>query len=129
MVPNFGQDKYTIMAKHLMQGRAAEQIAALYFTKKFYLLRHRNYRYRKSEIDLIVEKGGLLLFVEVKSAKHSRFGEPEKNIKRGQVNRIKLAAEAYQHATLWEGEIRFDSILLTFFPQAIKIEHFKDAFS
>jgi hypothetical protein len=30
---------------------------------------------------------------------------------------------------LWEGEIRFDSILLTFFPQAIKIEHFEDAFS
>ncbi len=112
-----------------MQGRVAEKIAALYFTKKFYLLRHRNYRYRKFEIDLIVEKGGLLLFVEVKSAKHNLFGEPEKNIKRGQINRIKLAAEAYQQATLWEGEIRFDSILLTFFPQAIKIEHFKDAFS
>ena len=117
------------MAKHLVRGRLAEIIAKRYFINNCYHINRRNYRYKKSEIDLIVQKNELLIFVEVKSKSHSRFGEPEKNIRPTQVKRIKVAAEAYQLTINWEKEIRFDTLLLTFFPQAIKIEHFKDAFS
>jgi putative endonuclease len=71
----------------------------------------------------------MLLFVEIKSKSQIRHGEPEKNIRQGQINRIKLAAEAYQIQVNWEKDIRFDALLITFFPQAVKLEHFEDAFS
>lgn len=112
-----------------MRGRQAENIARHYFIRYCYQITHRNFRYGSSEIDLIVQKNNLLIFVEVKSKSAIGFGEPEKNIRPGQIERIKTAAEAFQVLANWEKDIRFDTILLTFFPQAIKIEHFKDAFS
>jgi len=117
------------MAKHLMRGRQAENIAKQYFINYCYQIIHRNFRHGSSEIDLIVQKNSLLIFVEVKSKSALRYGEPEKNIRPAQIERIKTASEAFQMMTNWEKDIRFDTILLTFFPQAIKIEHFKDAFS
>jgi putative endonuclease len=117
------------MAKHLMRGRQAENIAKQYFIRYCYQITHRNFRYGFSEIDLIVQKNNLLIFVEVKSKSAIDFGEPEKNIRPAQIKRIKIAAEAFLVMANWEKDIRFDTILLTFFPQAIKIEHFKDAFS
>lgn len=112
-----------------MRGRQAENIARHYFIRYCYQITQRNFRYGSSEIDLIVQKNNLLIFVEVKSKSALGFGEPEKNIRPGQIERIKTAAEAFQVLANWEKDIRFDTILLTFFPQAIKIEHFKDAFS
>jgi putative endonuclease len=117
------------MAKHLVLGKLAENIAKQYFINYCYQINHQNYRFKASEIDLIIQKNELLIFVEVKSKRNNSFGEPEKNIRPAQINRIKIAAEAYQVMVNWEKEIRFDTLLLTFFPQAIKIEHFKDAFS
>lgn len=112
-----------------MRGRQAENIAKHYFIRYCYQIIHRNFRNGSSEIDLIVQKNNLLIFVEVKSKSNIGFGGPEKNIGPAQIERIKTAAEAFQVMTNWEKDIRFDTILLTFFPQAIKIEHFKDAFS
>ena len=126
---NFGPHKYTRMAKHLIRGRQAENIATHYFISNYYQICARNFRFKKSEIDLIVLKNTLLLFVEIKSKSQIRHGEPEKNIRPGQINRIKLAAEAYQLQVNWEQDIRFDALLITFFPQAVKLEHFEDAFS
>jgi hypothetical protein len=39
------------------------------------------------------------------------------------------AADAYQIVKNWHKEIRFDAISVNFYPQAVKIEHFEDAFS
>ena len=39
------------------------------------------------------------------------------------------AANDYQMDKNWHKEIRFDAISVNFYPQAIKIEHFEDAFS
>jgi hypothetical protein len=39
------------------------------------------------------------------------------------------AADTYQMDNNWHQEIRFDAISVNFYPQAIKIEHFEDAFS
>ena len=126
---NLEPHKYTRMAKHLVRGRQAENIAMHYFINNCYHICAQNFRFRKSEIDLIVLKNTMLLFVEVKSKSQTRHGEPEKNIRPGQVNRIKLAAEAYQIQINWDKDIRFDALFITFFPQAVKLEHFEDAFS
>ncbi|RZA08076.1 MAG: hypothetical protein EOP11_05905 [Proteobacteria bacterium] len=50
-------------------GRAAEKVAEDYFLKKGFRLVARNFRTKGSEIDLVLARGGLLLFVEVKGRK------------------------------------------------------------
>jgi putative endonuclease len=55
-------------------GYAAEAAAALLLTAKGYRLLARRYRTPLGEIDLIVRRGGLVAFVEVKARKTEREG-------------------------------------------------------
>jgi putative endonuclease len=50
-------------------GQAAEKVAENYFIKRGFGLVARNFRTKGSEIDLVLERAGLLLFVEVKGRK------------------------------------------------------------
>jgi putative endonuclease len=117
------------MAKHLQQGKRAEMLAAIFLQKSGYAIRERNYRNGKAEIDLIVQSKNILVFVEIKSLQKSSHGYPEERIGKAKTMLFHQAANNYQEEEKWEKEIRFDSIAITFFPQAVKIEHFKDAFS
>ncbi len=117
------------MAKHLQQGKRAEMAAAKFLQQSGYAIRERNYRNGKAEVDLIIQRGVLLVFVEIKSLRSLRHGHPEERIGNTKTNLFHQAATNYQEEENWEKEIRFDSIAITFFPQAIKIEHFEDAFS
>jgi putative endonuclease len=49
------------------KGKQAEEIAEKYLISKGYKVLAKNYRTRFGEIDLIVQKGNTLVFVEVKS--------------------------------------------------------------
>jgi putative endonuclease len=53
--------------RHHQIGRAAESHAAAYLEAHGYRLLERNWRIRGGEIDLIVEKAGVLCFVEVRT--------------------------------------------------------------
>lgn len=117
------------MAKHLQQGKLAEQLAGEYLEKKGYQIVEKNYRCGKAEVDLIVKKEKFLVFVEVKSLKKIDFGHPETNITSDKTHLLFQAADAYQYEINWRQEIRFDAIAVTFLQQAYKIEHFEDAFS
>jgi putative endonuclease len=117
------------MVKHLQQGKKAEMAAATFLQKSGYGIRERNYRNGKAEVDLIVQRGIFLVFVEIKSLQSSAHGYPEERIGGSKIKLFHQAASSYQEEEKWHKEIRFDSIAVTFFPQAIKIEHFEDAFS
>lgn len=56
-------------------GSWAEEKVADWFLKRGYSLRDKNVHFRCGEIDLIVEKEGKLLFVEVKARKSRAFGD------------------------------------------------------
>lgn len=49
------------------QGRRAEALAALWFRCQFYRVRERRYRTPFGEIDLILERGPTIVFLEVKT--------------------------------------------------------------
>ena len=55
----------TRTARHVEVGRAGERAAAVYLIAKGYGVIERNYRNRRAEIDLIVQRSGTLVFVEV----------------------------------------------------------------
>ena len=64
------------------KGLESEKLAALYLQSKGYQLLSKNFRIRGGEIDLIMQKGGILTFVEVKARSQMRFGSALESITR-----------------------------------------------
>lgn len=61
-------------------GKMAEDIAAEYLLTNGYIIRERNWRIgNKIEIDIIAEKDGIIVFVEVKARKGD-FQSPEETV-------------------------------------------------
>lgn len=117
------------MAKHLKQGQQAERLASRYLMNMGYQILEKNYRSGRAEVDIIGQIGALLVFVEVKSLQKTFHGNPEDRIGEHKKHMLFQAANNYQIDKNWDQEIRFDAISVNFYPQAIKIEHFEDAFS
>ena len=109
-------------------GKLGEDKAAHFLDGEGYEILARNYRFKKSEIDIICKKGDLLVFVEVKSRSSKAFGEPESFVSVTQQKAILRAAEAYMLETHWEGDIRYD--IIAFFKKGREEEltHLPDAF-
>lgn len=117
------------MAKHLKQGQQAERLAAKYLISMGYIILEKNYRSGRAEVDIIGKIGPFIVFIEVKSLQKTLHGNPEDSIGERKKHMLFQAADAYQIEKNWHKEIRFDAISVNFYPQAIKIEHFEDAFS
>ena len=107
---------------------AGEEEAAHYLRANGYEILNRNWRWKRSEIDLIARKDGLLIFIEVKSRRNHDFGYPEEFLTEDQEDRIRLAAEHYCEQINWQGPIRFDiiAILQNAYPE--HLEHLEEAF-
>lgn len=111
------------------KGRTGEERAARYLRRKGYRLLDRNVRLGRGEIDLIVHKADLLVFVEVKS--HRTRESAILAVHADKCARMRSAALAYlgrfpQYSSL---QCRFDLIILT--PRRgliskVEIEHIED---
>jgi putative endonuclease len=79
-----------------------------------------------AELDLVVRRGRVLAFVEVKSKSGDGFGDPFEMVTPVKVGRIRRAADAWLglHPELSCLEVRFDVIA----ERAGKIQHLPDAF-
>tara|TARA_R110000796_G_scaffold9557_1_gene32457 strand:- start:19184 stop:19528 length:345 start_codon:yes stop_codon:yes gene_type:complete len=109
-------------------GKKGEDLAVEFLERAGYLILDRNFRYKRSEIDIICSREGLLIFVEVKSRSSKAFGQPETFVSKSQVQSILQAAEAYMIEDNWQGDIRFDIIAIYKKGEFEEIEHFQDAF-
>lgn len=110
-------------------GKHGEDIAWHYLESKGYQLVAKNYRYKRSEIDLIVKKSDTIVFVEVKMRSSNSFGEPEDFVDDAKIERLHEAAEQFCETLPPETEIRFDILALLKKNQQYHIEHFEDAIS
>lgn len=108
-------------------GDLGEDIAAEILTNKGYEILERNYRYKRSEIDLICLFSGLLIFIEVKALHSSFFGHPEERVNQHKIKKVIEAAEDYIYAINWEKDIRFD-ILSIDLKNPKNFLHIEDAF-
>ncbi len=109
-------------------GKRGEAMAEIELRQKGYKILQRNFRYGKSEIDLIVQGEGLLIFVEVKTRSSNSFGFPEDFVGKNQQEAIIRAANYYVEESGWKGDIRFDIVAVVVKQTTIQIEHLKDAF-
>lgn len=93
-------------------GLAAEEIVARQYTEQGFTLRERRWRGQGGEIDLIFEKAGALVFVEVKKARD--FAAAAARITARQIERIYNSAAGYL-ACMPLGQLtesRFDAALV-----------------
>ncbi|HEY9487646.1 MAG TPA: YraN family protein [Chryseosolibacter sp.] len=116
------------MTDKIETGGLGENLAAEFLVKKGFQVVVRNYRWRKAEIDLIVQRDNWLIFVEVKTRSSNAWGEPESFVSDLQRRLIYDAAEEYIFSTDWRGNIRFDIISVKPGTRP-EIVHFEDAIS
>ncbi|MEM9432557.1 MAG: YraN family protein [Pseudomonadota bacterium] len=93
-------------------GAAAEAAVEQTYTQAGYRILARRLRTKRGEIDLIAEKDGVLVFVEVKKSKS--FAEAAARLSARQMTRIAAAAEIFL-ASQPDGlnsAVRFDVALL-----------------
>ncbi|HET9485805.1 MAG TPA: YraN family protein [Chryseosolibacter sp.] len=114
------------MTDKIKTGSIGENLAAEFLVNKGFTVVARNYRWKKAEIDLIVQRENWLIFVEVKTRSSNSFGEPESFVSDYQRKLIYDAAEEYIYSKDWRGHIRFDivSVKPGIEPEIV---HFEDA--
>lgn len=115
------------MTDKIKTGNKGEELAANFLVTKGYEIVARNYRYKHAEIDLIVKKETLLIFVEVKTRGSSAFGEPETFVTPKKVAKVLEGAEQFMIEYDWHGNIRFDIISVKTGDTPV-VDHFEDAF-
>jgi putative endonuclease len=94
-------------ARHSL-GQRGEDYAAQYLLDHGYALRARNWRCPVGEIDLVTEKDGRLIFVEVRTRRGDRLGTPEESITPAKRAKLIAAAQTYldEHDQLdWDWRI------------------------
>jgi putative endonuclease len=116
------------MTSKMQTGQEGERKAAEYLISKGYKILERNYRHKRAEIDLIAEKDGWLIFVEVKTRSSSYFGFPEEFVDKHKEGMIFYAADHYMYISNWEGNVRYDIISILGVEWEQEIMHFEDAF-
>jgi putative endonuclease len=111
--------------RRLERGHEYERLAARFYIDKGFEVLERNWRAGRKEIDLIVRKRKLVVFVEVKSSASKRFGHPAERVDRRKRENLAYCARQYIIAKDLRGvDLRFD--VVTFVDG--RIEHFPDAF-
>lgn len=66
------------MAKHNELGKEGENAAAEYLMSKGYSIRHRNWHSGKRELDIVAQKDGELIVVEVKTRRNEESASLKK---------------------------------------------------
>ncbi|MBI5919522.1 MAG: YraN family protein [Nitrosomonadales bacterium] len=109
------------------RGDEAEQRAADFLTRRGLRLLARNFRCRYGEIDLILQDGDTLVFVEVRLRSRSDFGGAAASIDSHKQRKLTLAAQHYLAQLPRTPPCRFDAILMR--DAGESIEWIKNAFT
>ena len=65
----------------------------------------RNWRCARGEIDLVAEKDGVLIFVEVRARRGDRLGTPEESITPAKRAKLIAAAQTYLDEHDWRHQV------------------------
>jgi putative endonuclease len=110
-------------------GDAGERAAEDLLAAQGYRIVARKHRCRRGEVDLVAERGELLVFVEVRTRATAKFGDPEETI--GLAKQRRIAQAARDFLARWRGAprgARFDVIAVVDHPEGPRLKHIPGAF-
>ena len=112
-------------------GSAGERAAVRYLKKRGYRVVARNYENRFGEIDVIALDGKTIVFVEVKTRRSSRKGQPVEAVDVHKQRQILKTAQAFlKERDLLDRSVRYDVIGLLW-PEGQanpQVDHYISAF-
>jgi putative endonuclease len=115
------------MAVHNEFGIEGEDKAANYLLREGYTILERNWKSGRKELDIVAEKDGTLVVVEVKARKSNKYGNPEEAVTPTKIRNTVLAADAYIRFNRIDLPVRFD-IISVLSSNGDVINHIEDAF-
>ena len=111
------------------RGRRFEALAEAFLHERGWRVLERNVRFLRKEIDLVVEKDGIVAFVEVKGRSGPAFGHPLDAISRRKRQAISVAARGWiARSDFRARSYRFDSVSVGLMPDgSFDVEHVEGA--
>jgi len=108
------------------RGRRFEELAGQFYKDNGFEILDRNWQASHKEIDLIVRKDDIIVFVEVKSASTNKFGHPVEWVDKKKIHNLIVCAQQYViDKDLKDVDLRFDVVTFS----GGQLEHFPDAFT
>ncbi len=115
------------MADRQLTGMWGEAQAEAYLQQRGFALLHRRYRKRGGEIDLVMQDGDTIVFVEVKTRRGTGYGTAAEAVTTQKQQAIRHAAQLYlQQFYQQDFPVRFD-VVEVYLPGP-RICHIPDAF-
>jgi putative endonuclease len=116
------------MAEHNELGKLGEQIAHDYLQKKGYIIKERNYRFNRAELDIVTEYQKKVVVVEVKTRQSDYLTNPSELISKKKQKDIIKAADNFIKENEIDLECQFDVIIIVLNEKQKDIRHIEDAF-
>lgn len=98
--------------KTLLRGKQQENRARAFLQQQGLQHRDSNYRCRHGEIDLIMQDGDTLVFVEVRFRRNPRFGGAAASIDRNKIRKIIKTGLHYLQQQKLDMACRFDVVAI-----------------
>jgi putative endonuclease len=110
-------------------GEKGETLAARYLKKNGYKILEQNYRTKLGEIDIIAKENKTIVFIEVKSRRSIRYGNPKWAVTPIKQRKISMVALHYLKTTKQlDTKARFDVVAVISNWDQPQIEIVKNAF-
>jgi putative endonuclease len=121
---------------HIEAGRNGEELALTYLLKRGFTLRDRNIRFGRGELDLVMDApDGAIVFIEVKTSRQDRAGDPAAWVTPRKQLQIARVAQGYClergliTGTNHDREMRFDVVAVDrTLPDLTGVRHIPNAF-
>lgn len=110
-------------------GELGERIAEQWLTRRGWRVVHRRYRSGHRDIDLVMEREGLVVFVEVKARSGAQFGDPIEAVNWRKQRELRRSASSWisRHGRAHES-YRFDVMGILVEGRRVRVRHVENAF-
>lgn len=104
-----------MVAAHIELGRLGEDLAAAWYRQRGYAVVDRNWRASIGELDLVLRKGRVVIFAEVKTRRTDFFGVPALAVGVAKQQRLRRLAAMWlaDRRIRSRVDVRFDVVSIT----------------
>lgn len=108
----------------------AEAVAKAYLEAQGYILLAENYAVRGGELDLVMQRGETIVFVEVRQRQSARYGSAAESLGARKLGRLRQTALAFLLERFGRDDlpVRFDAVLLQGSRTNYALEHLEGVF-